>query len=153
MLILVCGLALTIVTVGVFVAIHPVAVGRLPAELPPGTLGWRMQQIRLAHGWSLMSLSDRTGLTGGYLSQMETGRKTSPTLSVLETLAGVYGISVSELLVWTPNQAQTMALIERLRADVDSYRFRGVTDLPSHFEALNGLLDALDKLLSGGRST
>lgn len=95
------------------------AAGRMPAEVPQGSLGWHLQQARISHGLTIQELRDRTGLTTSYLAQLETGTRCNPTYEVLVALAGVYGITVPELLLWDP--ALTLAL-ERLRAAVDHYR-------------------------------
>lgn len=77
--------------------------GRKPAEVSPGSLGWHLQQARLAHGMTAQDVHEATGLTTSYVAQLETGKRTNPTYDVLDRLADAYGITVPGLLMWTPD--------------------------------------------------
>jgi len=60
-------------------------------------LGARIKALRQERGLLQKQLAEKAGLTASMVSQIESGRLT-PTLPTLGKLAGVFGISVSELL-------------------------------------------------------
>ena len=53
--------------------------------------------LRHGRGWSLRELSERSGLSVPYLSELERGLK-APSAEALESLAGAYGLSLAGLL-------------------------------------------------------
>ena len=60
-------------------------------------LALQLRQLRDDRGWTLESLAAATDLSVPYLSRLESGQR-QPSLAALLTLAGVYGLTVSELL-------------------------------------------------------
>ena len=60
-------------------------------------IGFRVRARRLQQGLSLRQLSDRTGLSISFLSQLERDQ-TRPSISSLKDVATALGLSVAELL-------------------------------------------------------
>ncbi len=60
-------------------------------------LAERLRELRGEHHWRLKDLSQTSGLSVPYLSDLERGR-TNPSLDSLQQLGKAYGISVNNLL-------------------------------------------------------
>jgi transcriptional regulator with XRE-family HTH domain len=58
----------------------------------------RIREARQQRGWTQAQLAERSGITIGYIKQLEGGHKPNPTQDTLHKLARAFGISVSELL-------------------------------------------------------
>lgn len=73
------------------------------ASIPrrPGSAGAELAAAvaarRRAAGLSLAALAERSGLSAGFLSQIETGTA-NPTLATIDRLTGALGVSLNELL-------------------------------------------------------
>ena len=61
------------------------------------TLGEKIVRLRNEKGLSSVELAKATGLSRGYLWQLETGGKDNPSLDILQKLAGALGVTVAEL--------------------------------------------------------
>lgn len=61
-------------------------------------LGDVLRNRREARGLTQAELARRAKITGEYVSMLETGAKRNPSLAVLQRLAKVLGVSVSDLL-------------------------------------------------------
>lgn len=61
----------------------------------------RLRRLRRAHGWSLRTLAERSGVSAGMLSEVERGTK-SPTVRLAYQVARALGCSISELLGGPP---------------------------------------------------
>lgn len=61
-------------------------------------LGRKIRDLRLRRGLTVQQLGDRSGLSKGFISQVENGR-TSPSLSTLQDLARALETSVAYLVV------------------------------------------------------
>lgn len=70
----------------------PVAEGRAV----DATVGRRIRQLRRERGLQLEAMAARTGLSIGYLSQIERGLS-SPSLRALAALTELFGVSLGEL--------------------------------------------------------
>lgn len=60
-------------------------------------LGRALSDLRRNRGWSLRELSERSGLSVPYLSELERGRK-APSPEALGSLAAAYSLSLAGLL-------------------------------------------------------
>jgi transcriptional regulator with XRE-family HTH domain len=60
-------------------------------------LGSNVRRLREAKGWSQEDYADRAGIHRTYVSDIERGRR-NPTITVVEKLAGPFGIAVGDLL-------------------------------------------------------
>ena len=60
-------------------------------------LGQNVRQLREAKGWSQEDYADRAGIHRTYVSDIERGRR-NPTITVVEKLAGPFGVSPGSLL-------------------------------------------------------
>jgi XRE family transcriptional regulator of biofilm formation len=61
-------------------------------------IGKRVQQLRLAKGYSLTELAERAGVAKSYLSSIERDLQSNPSIQFLEKVGAVLGISVEEFL-------------------------------------------------------
>lgn len=106
-------------------------------------LGERLREVR--RGESLRKVADRSGLNSGYLSQLENGKITHPSPSVLEKVATGYGLRFEDLLTWTgyvtgarmdvsPNQAVALSTVTALGDPSDQ-----------ELEALKAIVELLQK--------
>jgi XRE family transcriptional regulator, fatty acid utilization regulator len=64
---------------------------------PATALGARLRDLRIANGYSQWQLAIRLDTQANRISNWETGRH-EPTLSLLQRIAGVYEITVAEML-------------------------------------------------------
>jgi transcriptional regulator with XRE-family HTH domain len=87
--------------------------------------GRRLREVREGTGESLRAIERRSGLTSGYLSQLENGKITHPGPSVLERVAEGYGLRFEDVLSWIgylpqpeddvpPNQAVALSTVSAL---------------------------------------
>ena len=60
-------------------------------------LGGALRDLRQGRGWTLAQVEQRTGVSSGFLSQLEHAQRT-PTLETLFTLADCYDLLLTELL-------------------------------------------------------
>lgn len=58
----------------------------------------RIKELRKVHGWKLRDVSSRTGLSVGYLGDIEHGR-TDPSLKTCQKICDCYLIELSDLFV------------------------------------------------------
>lgn len=61
-------------------------------------LNTKLKSVREAKGMSQFKLSAESGVAQGYISSLEAGEKTNPSLSTLQRLAEALGVPVTELL-------------------------------------------------------
>ena len=78
----------------------------------------RVKELRAGKGWTLDTLAEQSGMTKGFLSQLENGRR-MPSAATLSTLAEVFAVSVSDLLASEdapddPLDAQILTEIQKL---------------------------------------
>ena len=58
-----------------------------------------LQYIRVSKNLTLRELSNLSGLSDGYISELETGKKVNPTFETLTKLSNALGVTIPELLV------------------------------------------------------
>jgi transcriptional regulator with XRE-family HTH domain len=87
------------------------------------TLGERLKQARLARNMSLSALATVSGLSKGFLSQVETGA-TNPSLGSLQRLSAALSASLSDLLAVEAAPNTSPALRPRLVRHVPAERDR-----------------------------
>jgi XRE family transcriptional regulator, fatty acid utilization regulator len=80
--------------------------------------GQRLRHLRRARGLTLAQLGRRVDRSAPYLSQLENGRR-EPTLSLVNELAGVFGIAAAELLSSEPpsRRAELEVAVQRAQDD------------------------------------
>lgn len=61
-------------------------------------VGERIRQALLAAGLTFPQVAKRTGLTEGYLNQLEMGHKKNPSLKTLSLVASAVGVTVPWLV-------------------------------------------------------
>jgi transcriptional regulator with XRE-family HTH domain len=57
-----------------------------------------LKTLRRSKDMSLREVAEKAGVPHGYLSELEAGKKTNPSLDVLKRLARALGVPVTELL-------------------------------------------------------
>jgi DNA-binding XRE family transcriptional regulator len=67
-------------------------------NVSPQRLSTGIRRLREARDMTQQELATRAGLTQGYVSQLESGLKQSPSLPTLRKLARALGVPVAELL-------------------------------------------------------
>ena len=76
-------------------------------ELDLSGIGEKISKIRKEKGLTLKDMVEYTGLSAGYLSNLETG-KTSPTLENLHMVTSSLGIDLIELLTSEGRKKQVL---------------------------------------------
>jgi len=66
--------------------------------MSPKTLKTVIKTLRQAKGLSQRALAARVGVTAAYITMLERGKKTNPSLPTLRKLAKALGVPVTELL-------------------------------------------------------
>ncbi|MCB9758163.1 MAG: helix-turn-helix domain-containing protein [Candidatus Omnitrophica bacterium] len=59
--------------------------------------GEYLKQLRLDRKLTLREVEEKAQISNAYLSQVERGERSTPTMKILDRLAEVYGVSVSTL--------------------------------------------------------
>jgi transcriptional regulator with XRE-family HTH domain len=88
------------------------SAGAPPGRAADAEVGARIRALRQEKGLRLAEVAARTGLSIGYLSQIERGIS-SPSLRVLTTLAAPLGISYAELFRPAPADAPRDSVVVR----------------------------------------
>lgn len=79
-----------------------------------------LKLLRRYHGMTQKELAERLGISNSYLSEIETGvKKDSITVDLLEKYAGIFGIPVSSLLLFS-EQIDSKRRTDRLRVQAAS---------------------------------
>ncbi len=66
--------------------------------MSPKRLKTVIKALRQAKGLSQQTLAARVGVTAAYITMLERGKKTNPSLDLLKKLAKALGVPVTELL-------------------------------------------------------
>lgn len=69
-----------------------------PVASAPSQFGDRLRRWRSDRGVTLRDVSEASGISIAYLSDLERGKLANPTLDTLTALAGALGVSLNELL-------------------------------------------------------
>lgn len=88
----------------------------------PSSLGLKIRRLRKTMGLNLMEFADSIGITHSYLSQIERGKKTAPSLELLYKIASILGLSLSELMDvqnYTPPHDESYRSEEDNDEDID----------------------------------
>lgn len=73
-----------------------------------------LKKLRLAKGYSLQQLSERSNVTPSYLNRLERGERKTPTLSVLQHIAEGLDVDVNVLLGLDGKDADGPLSLEKL---------------------------------------
>jgi transcriptional regulator with XRE-family HTH domain len=94
-------------------------------------LGRKIRDLRLRRGLTVQKLADATGLSKGFISQVENDR-TSPSLATLRDLAAALGTSMAYLVVEDHPTPHLVRAAERplLPADAGAVRTEVLSALP-----------------------
>jgi transcriptional regulator with XRE-family HTH domain len=103
--------------------------------------------------WSQTELAEKSGLATAYVNQLLTGRKKSPSLDALESLASAFEVSSSVLIDRRLSDAELRTELSQgaLRAALAAgiahpkfYRFRGTDEAPVTVEGWERLARVLE---------
>lgn len=61
-------------------------------------VGYRLRLLRKSRGWSLRDVANQAPISNAYVSQLETGAASEPSLTKLMTLCTLYGVTIDDLL-------------------------------------------------------
>lgn len=78
-------------------------------------VGARIAEIRNSKGISLSKLSRESGVSKGYLSELENGIKENPNIEILDKIAKALDISVSDLFEQDPIDTELEDLEEDMK--------------------------------------
>lgn len=78
-------------------------------------VGSRIAEIRNSRGISLSKLSRESGVSKGYLSELENGIKENPNIEILDKIAKALDISVSDLFEQDPIDEELEDLEEDMK--------------------------------------
>lgn len=79
-------------------------------------IGEYLGNLRHQHGWKLIEVARRAGITHSYLSQVESGKITTPKPNTLRKLALGYGVDYQELMArmgYTQDAPETPVVVFR----------------------------------------
>jgi len=113
--------------------------------------------LRLAAGFSLRSVQDKTSgrVKNGYLSQIEGGDIKSPSPSMLNDLAQVYGVDYADLLTRAghpvPVSAKTSGLAPSAIAGIPTSAFTDLTEQEAR-EVIDFLAFVKSRRATGSKS-
>ncbi len=64
----------------------------------PTRLGMKLKRLRTEQGWSLRDLGEKVGVSYAYISMLESGAKSNPSLTLTKKLAKALKVTVGELV-------------------------------------------------------
>jgi len=94
------------------------------ADAAPAVFGERLRRWRTERGVTLRDVSEASGISIAYLSDLERGKLANPTLDTLTALARALGVSLNELLGLDSEPATEPPLPEPLAEFRSSPQFR-----------------------------
>ena len=106
-------------------------------------IGKRVRELRDARGWSVSRLSQKSGVSPGYLTQIESGRRPKVGATILIQLAQAFRVSVDELLGYDVSALPEEGLRPR---DVDQ-----LARVESRLDTVAEKLTELMEVLAAGR--
>lgn len=114
-------------------------------DLGQEKFGARLKRLREDRGLSIARLAQRSGITQGYLSQIEAGKRPTPGIGTLIALASAFRITLDELTGFDleaipeePESAGTAGRLDKL----EQLTLRLATDMKKGFEEIRKRLPA-----------
>lgn len=92
----------------------------------------RVRELRKRHGWTIDQLADVSGVSRGFISQIETETR-EPSAKTLASLADAFDVHVSQLLA-DPDLASDVAEAMRLLDAIPA------ADRPAALRAMSGFV-------------
>lgn len=77
-------------------------------------LGKRLKEARKTASYTLADVESKTGISNGYLSQLERNKKNNPSHSLLQKLADLYSVSMFHLLSGSFEPIETENVLVKL---------------------------------------
>ena len=109
------------------------------------TIGRKIRDIRLRTAMSQERLAELSGMTNGYISQIETGRRV-PSAKAISRISEALGADMADLMVRDRElPSEREALVQRV---VDMLSDRSVSDIRFAHRVLSDIFDHFDKSFS-----
>lgn len=106
--------------------------------------------------YTLQELADAVGVSPGYIHALRRGKKTQPTLEVIQKLADFFGIPAGAFFKNDEEAAEVAADVEvfmALRdAEVRNIALRAAEYAPEERQALTGIMDQVSRMLRARRA-
>jgi transcriptional regulator with XRE-family HTH domain len=84
------------------------------------TIGAKLKELRIKNNKSLQEVADAVGISKAHVWNLEKGESANPSMEVVVKLAGLFKVSVSDLVGENPNAAdekpELVALYRELKA-------------------------------------
>ena len=113
-----------------------------PGGPPAGSFAERLRRLREERGLRLLDLHEKTGLSPGFLSELERGKK-APTLESLRKIAAGLELSIQDLVGeeerTTESPASSEDMPPGLRAFVEDMETKGTPIPKEHVAMLQGI--------------
>ncbi len=87
----------------------------------------RIKELRKERSWTIDQLAEVSGLSRGYLSQLETGKR-QPSAETLENLAHCFGVKVTDLYEISDQEPSLQTMLDMFRT-LDEKQRQTVYDL------------------------
>lgn len=99
--------------------------------------GKKIRDLRMKRGISLTELARLSGVSKSYLSFIERGKQTNPSIEVIEKIAKALKIDIQSLLTTQNKQSQTVDIdkdviqlaIEMSNSNIDKEKLRQLIEL------------------------
>lgn len=106
--------------------------------------------------YTLQEIADATGVSPGYVHALRHGKKTQPTLDVIQQFADFFGIPAGAFFKNDKEAAEVAADVEvfvALRdAEVRNIALRAAEYSPEERQALTGIMDQVSQMLRARRA-
>jgi transcriptional regulator with XRE-family HTH domain/Zn-dependent peptidase ImmA (M78 family) len=106
----------------------------------PTSIGAKLRDVRERNGLSLRAVSRESGITSGYLSQLERGDVAQPTPSTLKRLADAYGLPIMTLMGWAGYETKESPVSPQL---AKAMSYLGPEPSDREVAAIKAILDVL----------
>lgn len=96
-------------------------------DATPTVFGRNLRRLRKARGWSLTDLANEADTNKGYLSELERGEKSQPSMDFMVRLGRALGCSTTEFLAVEPSDF--LSQVQSLAADIPEDRQEAVLSM------------------------
>lgn len=104
--------------------------------------GSLLKYLREQKGYSLKELEEKTGVSAGYISRMETGERKAPSIPIVQVLADALDVDLTELLDVSSDKSDEAKSISTLLLTND-FTIEGVIAGKKVKEILVGIIEKI----------
>lgn len=104
--------------------------------------GSLLKYLREQKGYSLKEMEEKTGVSAGYISRMETGERKAPSIPIVQLLADALDVELTELLDVSNNKTDEAKSISTLLLTND-FTIDGVIAGKKVKEILVGIIEKI----------